>query len=152
MAAIRRETDAMTFEEEPVHSHQAALLGLSRALGAEYPRWRVVCIDIGAGRQNMRETARRVFEESVDHNLVALRGDRRLVRVFKPLPSAGAPTSAFQEHGAYLILGGTGGLGFALSRHLARTKRARLAWIGKRPAPKGGRGAERINPSRVDPV
>ena len=122
-----------TSKEEPLHPDLAGMMGLARAIGAEYPRWKVGCIDIGTDPHDMAATARRIFDETLDHRFIALRGDRRLVRVFKPCPPMNSSTSLFKERGAYLILGGAGGIGLALSRHLARIKHARLAWIGRRP-------------------
>ncbi|MPQ72131.1 KR domain-containing protein, partial [Pseudomonas sp. MWU12-2323] len=45
----------------------------------------------------------------------------------------GLPTP-FRREGVYLILGGAGGLGEALSEHLIRQYQARVVWVGRRPA------------------
>ncbi|MFG1935976.1 SDR family NAD(P)-dependent oxidoreductase [Micromonospora tulbaghiae] len=114
---------------EPVHPHAAGLAGLASAIAAEYPQWRVTCVDAGPGDTTPAEAIRR--EHGTDR-FVALRGDRRLVRRLEPV--AGPPGAApLRDGGVYLVVGGTGGIGFEVSRHLARTRRARLVWLGRSP-------------------
>ncbi|MEU8367268.1 SDR family NAD(P)-dependent oxidoreductase [Micromonospora tulbaghiae] len=114
---------------EPVHPHAAGLAGLASAIAAEYPQWRVTCVDAGPGDTTPAEAIRR--EHGTDR-FVALRGDSRLVRRLEPVagPAGAAP---LRDGGVYLVVGGTGGIGFEVSRHLARTRRARLVWLGRSP-------------------
>lgn len=121
-----------TAPDEPVRPHAAALVGLSRTVAAEYPDWRVACLDVGTSEQHVEDVAAALASEDAAERLVALRDGRRLVRAFEPLtlPRSGSP---FRERGVYVVLGGAGGIGSTLSLHLARTARARLVWIGRRP-------------------
>ncbi|WP_431874894.1 SDR family NAD(P)-dependent oxidoreductase [Micromonospora marina] len=114
---------------EPVHPHAAGLAGLASAIAAEYPQWRVTCVDAGPGDATSAEAIRRAGGTD---RFVALRGDRRLVRRLEPVtgPAGEAP---LRDGGVYLVVGGTGGIGFEVSRHLARTRRARLVWLGRSP-------------------
>ncbi|WP_156295823.1 SDR family NAD(P)-dependent oxidoreductase, partial [Methylobacterium aquaticum] len=69
---------------------------------------------------------------------VALREGGRWRREMQAVAPGQAGSSAdgppgFREGGAYVIVGGTGGLGLALALHLARTARARLLLIGRSP-------------------
>ncbi|WP_329213072.1 SDR family NAD(P)-dependent oxidoreductase [Streptomyces sp. NBC_01485] len=122
---------------ETVQPHAAGVPGLCATAAAEFPRWSVGCLDVGTGPADPRRLAASVEQETAAEPLVALRGDRRLVRVLVPAtrPGGGAPTGAspWRDRGAYVILGGAGGLGLTLSRHLARTVGARIALIGRRP-------------------
>ena len=46
------------------------------------------------------------------------------------LPAAVSP--AFRRGGVYVVVGGAGGVGRIVSRHLASTVAARLVWVGRR--------------------
>jgi acyl transferase domain-containing protein/enoyl-CoA hydratase/carnithine racemase/acyl carrier protein/SAM-dependent methyltransferase len=118
---------------EPVWPHAAGLVGLAGAVAAEHPRWSVGCIDVGAGPLDHADLARRIRAEPCEHRLVALRGERRLVRDLAPAPGLRSRPTPFRADGNYLVLGGAGGIGSILSRHLAATVRARVAWVGRRP-------------------
>ncbi|WP_161784542.1 SDR family NAD(P)-dependent oxidoreductase, partial [Actinokineospora spheciospongiae] len=116
--------------DEQVRPHAAGLLGLARAVAAECPRWTVGCVDVGLAGV----PAERVVAEPGAQDVVLLRGGRRLVREFEPrrlTPPVGA--TPFVEGGTYLLVGGAGGIGFALSRLLARIAGANLVWIGRSP-------------------
>ncbi|HEY2577794.1 MAG TPA: SDR family NAD(P)-dependent oxidoreductase [Streptosporangiaceae bacterium] len=126
-----------TTPEETLRPHTAALVGLTRTVAAEYPAWRVGCVDVGTGNWPVDELAAALVAEGPAERLVALRPGRRLVRAFAPLPLAPAPSSPFRRRGVYLLLGGAGGIGSALSQYLARTVQARLVWVGRRCADDG---------------
>ncbi|SDD61903.1 SDR family NAD(P)-dependent oxidoreductase [Actinokineospora iranica] len=116
--------------DEPIRPHAAGLLGLARAIAAECPKWTVGCVDVGL----VPVAASRVLAEPGTPDVVLLRGDRRLTRVFEPTrlaPPVGA--MPFVDDGVYLLIGGAGGIGFALSRLLARIARAKLVWVGRSP-------------------
>ncbi|MEU6153492.1 SDR family NAD(P)-dependent oxidoreductase [Actinosynnema sp. NPDC047251] len=112
---------------EPVHPHAAGLVGLANAIAAEYPEWSVTCVDVGEG--DPAGYADAVRREHGEDRLVALRGDRRLVRVLEPAPEPiGSP---LREGGVYVLLGGAGGIGVEVTRHLVQTRNARVAWLGR---------------------
>jgi polyketide synthase PksM/rhizoxin synthesis polyketide synthase/nonribosomal peptide synthetase RhiB len=58
---------------------------------------------------------------------------QRQARVLRPAPLPPG-TPAFREGGAYLIVGGGGGIGQALALRVARSHRARFALVGRHPA------------------
>ncbi|MER5558834.1 SDR family NAD(P)-dependent oxidoreductase [Streptomyces sp. NPDC002506] len=128
-----------TGDGEEVRPHDAGLLGLARTAAAEYPGWRVGCVDLGLTSNDPRAMAARLLLEPCAEPLVVLRGERRAVRVLEPLaddPRTSARTERpqpFQDNGVYLLVGGTGGIGTVLARHLASGFRARLALVGRRP-------------------
>ncbi len=68
---------------------------------------------------------------------VALRGARRWVQELSPVRLTETPTPVrpLRERGVYLITGGLGRVGLLLARHLARTRRARLALVARTPLP-----------------
>ena len=65
---------------------------------------------------------------------LALRGDGRWLRSLDNVAPSAAPGKArFRDGGAYVLLGGAGGLGLALALHLARSHRAKLLLVGRSP-------------------
>ncbi|GAA3897334.1 hypothetical protein GCM10022244_04510 [Streptomyces gulbargensis] len=125
---------------------RAGVLGVLRAARAEHPRWRVRCLDIPDVRQTgdaggrSAVDAETLLRAPVEHPVLALRAGRWLTQVFRPLPDgtgegAGSP---WRPGGVHLIVGGAGGIGHALSHHLARTAAADLVWLGRRPATDAG--------------
>ncbi|MEU3039543.1 SDR family NAD(P)-dependent oxidoreductase [Streptomyces diastaticus] len=122
-------------EDDEVRLHGSGLTGLSRAVAAEHPAWSVHCVDVGCGEGEdlAGEAAARIAAES-DGSVVAWRGGRRYERSFQPVPEPVGEADPFRTGGAYLIVGGTGGLGLAVGRRLASEYQARLVWLGRRPA------------------
>ncbi|WP_308258573.1 SDR family NAD(P)-dependent oxidoreductase [Saccharothrix obliqua] len=114
----------------PVHPHAAGLVGLAGAIAGEYPEWSVTCVDVGV--DDPAGYADAIRREHGADLLVAVRGDRRLVRVLEPLPASDAPVP-LRDGGVYVVLGGAGGLGVEVTRHLVRTRGARVAWLGRSP-------------------
>ncbi|MEU4447808.1 SDR family NAD(P)-dependent oxidoreductase [Actinosynnema sp. NPDC050801] len=123
---------------------QAALLGLLGSVSAEWPDWSVSLIDFDAV-----DVARVRAEPGTDH-VVAWRDGVRRVRVFRPLPVR--PGRPYREGGVYLVVGGAGGLGRALTRHLVRTVSARVAWIGRSADVEVPEGVEYFRADVTDPV
>ncbi|WP_319303171.1 SDR family NAD(P)-dependent oxidoreductase, partial [Streptomyces scabiei] len=121
-------------ERGPAQPHSAGLIGLTRSAAAEYPKWRAGCVDLPPRPSSPAESADRLTAEPCTEPLVVLRGARRLVRRLTPAPlrQAAATGHAFRDGGAYVVIGGTGGVGTALARHLARAHHARLVLVGRR--------------------
>ena len=112
----------------------AGISGLARAAAREATA-RLAVIDVNPG-DNPAITAALVAQEGAHRNgdMVAI---RRGVRYRLWLDAAALPVPAklpWRHQGHYLLIGGAGGIGFALSRHLARTQSAKLTWIGRRAA------------------
>ncbi|MEV0016819.1 SDR family NAD(P)-dependent oxidoreductase [Streptomyces tendae] len=122
-------------ERGPVQPHSAGLIGLTRSAAAEYPKWRAGCVDLPPEPPAPGESADLLLAEPCTEPLVVLRGPRRLVRDLAqlPVPRPAGPGKALRDDGAYVVIGGTGGIGTALARHLARHHRARLVLVGRRP-------------------
>ncbi|MGW0487970.1 SDR family NAD(P)-dependent oxidoreductase [Streptomyces olivaceus] len=122
-------------ERGPLQPHSAGLIGLTRSAAAEYPKWRAGCVDLPAQGSAPAGWADLLSAEPCAEPLVVLRGARRLVRglVPAPAPQEAGTGAVFREGGTYVVIGGTGGIGTALARHLARAHRARLVLVGRRP-------------------
>ncbi|MFI9594971.1 SDR family NAD(P)-dependent oxidoreductase [Nonomuraea sp. NPDC052265] len=123
---------AVRVGDEEIVPHAAGVIGLTRAVAAEHPHWTVVTIDVGAAPPPPADLARLLRAESCADELVALRDGHRHIRTLEPLALPLEGGGPYRDGGAYLIVGGTGGLGRTLSRHLAATVGARLALVGRR--------------------
>lgn len=129
--------------EETTDPHRALLLGPVRVIPREMPGIRTVSIDLprhlpsDAGQ--VGEVAARIVDEAMagGEGVVALRGSERLVQRFRPLPLPPTPEdgSLLRPGGVYLITGGLGGLGRAVSEALASGFGARLVLVGRRRLP-----------------
>jgi acyl transferase domain-containing protein/alpha-ketoglutarate-dependent taurine dioxygenase/acyl carrier protein len=126
--------------DEPLQPTKAAVLGACAVIPIELPRLACQGLDIALPAPG-REAALldRLWEELAIEPVepvLAYRGGRRWVRAFEPLRLGGVKGDGrLRDRGVYLVTGGWGGIGFALARDLAKTRRARLVLIGRSPAP-----------------
>ncbi|MBM7114716.1 SDR family NAD(P)-dependent oxidoreductase [Archangium primigenium] len=107
---------------------QAALGGFARALGLETPRLtcRLLAVDADVGTP--ADVARLALDNRGDDAVeVQYVKGRRQVRELIELPPGAEHAPPVRRGGAYLITGGSGGLGLMLAEHLVRTFQARVA-------------------------
>ena len=134
--------------EEVLCPEKATVLGPVRTIPQEYPNISCRSIDLV-----LPEADTRIERQVVDgllaeltaksggtaptDQVIAYRGNHRLVQTFEPVPleSATASTPRLREGGVYLITGGLGGIGLVLAEHLARTVRAKLVLTGRSALP-----------------
>lgn len=123
---------------EPDIAH-AALPGVAESLAQSHPRLRVALVDGATDEALLTECALHGTGQ------VAHRDGTRLVRGLRPLDAPAIPAEprrVLREHGAYLVVGGLGGVGAHLTQHLLRRFGARVAVAGRGPAgPGDARGA-----------
>ena len=119
------------------------LIGFARSLANEYAGLRVRCIDLGTeaiSETSDPELLKAWLSPLVGHeigrgpvNEMAIRSGRWYLRRLDPILLSPAQHTPFKQKGVYLILGGSGRIGFALSRYLAESMGARIIWIGRSP-------------------
>ncbi|MBG0813141.1 type I polyketide synthase [Planomonospora sp. ID82291] len=130
--------------------HQSLAHGLGRAARHEYAdlTWSGVDLDAEEGSPAAAVAAQLAAElltppgedgvpEAADP-LAGRRRGRRWIRHWVPVPDRPEPSHPWRADGAYLITGGTRGLGMALARHLARAGVRRLALVGRTPLSRAG--------------
>jgi FkbH-like protein len=126
--------------EEPVTPQAAALIGLAKVAAKEFPRLDIASVDLGRKDVERCQTAedwarllRLVQAEPGNRGEeVLIRGGLRYARTLHPLRLPASGPEPFREGVTCLVLGGAGGLGFAFSEHLARSRKAKLVWLGRR--------------------
>ena len=132
---------------------KTTMLGLCKVIPQEYRNVDCRFIDIAVDPQedsydgfdregarsrkaNAREAARRKLVESLlaeaaggsTEPVVACRGNQRWVQTIEPVQLAGGDreSATFRRGGVYVVTGGLTGIGFALSKYLAKSEQATL--------------------------
>jgi non-ribosomal peptide synthase protein (TIGR01720 family) len=140
---------------ESLEPEAAMAVAHCRVIPLEYPNVRCTAIDVdtnsavSAGRD-----AELIVREACAPGdaVVALRGGRRWVQTFRPV-TLDVPADAphrLRQRGVYVVTGGTGGVGLALARYLARTVNARLVLIARTGLPPRERWSEWVGEYGAD--
>ncbi|MGV2921591.1 amino acid adenylation domain-containing protein, partial [Streptomyces alfalfae] len=111
--------------------HAAGILGYAQVLAAECPHLDITCVDIEGAEPADAMPALLAEPPHPAGRAVLLRAGRRHVRqlVRTPVPAPHRPP--YRTGGVYLMVGGSGGIGRALSEELAQRHRARVVWISR---------------------
>jgi NAD(P)-dependent dehydrogenase (short-subunit alcohol dehydrogenase family)/acyl carrier protein len=127
---------------ETLCPEKSTLLGPCMVIGQEYPNIHVKSIDLElSGHAGEHEsTADLVIGEFLDPDtslFVAYRNAQRWAQIYEPValdePGRGGPS--FRAGGVYLITGGLGKIGIAISEYLAEKYRASLVLVGRSTLP-----------------
>jgi acyl transferase domain-containing protein len=128
---------------ETLSPEKSTLLGPCMVIHQEYPNIRTKSIDLDlSGHQGgVDSAADLVLGECLDSDssmFVAYRTAQRWVRSYQPiaLETTGHGQSSFREGGVYLITGGLGTIGIAISEYLARSYKAKLVLVGRSRVPR----------------
>ncbi len=121
----------------------AALAAAALVLPLETPGLRCRIVDVAARPEKEAPSPEWLdlllteLAASDTEPIVALRGRRRWIRRFEPIPPPPAQDSpgVLKPGGAYMITGGLGRLGLLTAEHLARTVKARLVLVGRTADP-----------------
>lgn len=130
---------------EDLHPAGALLQGFCTVIPQEYLHLTCTSIDIAPpapGSRQYQQFVRALLAELAAEpatepadRLVAYRGAQRWIPTFEALPLPTGSSSRLRDEGVYMILGGLGGIGLTLAEHLARTRHARLALVGRAALP-----------------
>lgn len=122
---------------------KATLLGPVKVIPQEFQNMSCRCVDIdypGLGDWQTRKLIIQLlaeFKANAPDQLIAYRGNYRLVQSFTPLrlDDPGETTPRLKEKGCYLVTGGLGGIGLEIAQHLAEHVHARLVLTGRSELP-----------------
>jgi acyl transferase domain-containing protein len=128
---------------EPLCPDRSTLLGPCLVIRQEYPnilRIKSIDLDVSAPASKLASAADLVVGELLDRDaspFVAYRNGQRWVQTYEPvvIGDTGHRRSVFREGGVYLITGGLGEIGVAISEYLAGRYRARLVLVGRSRLP-----------------
>ncbi|SOD42121.1 type I polyketide synthase [Nitrosovibrio sp. Nv4] len=126
---------------EQLRPDKALLLGPCKVIPQEYSY--LVCrivdveLQIADSLANIRLVKQILGESQADTvaSVVAYRGPHRWIQTFEPMQCPPHSETFLRQAGVYFITGGLGGIGLTLAEHLARTRRAKLALLGRSPIP-----------------
>ncbi|MGH2509141.1 MAG: SDR family NAD(P)-dependent oxidoreductase, partial [Ktedonobacteraceae bacterium] len=142
IAVISSEIHAVLGNEEltPV---KATALGACRVIPQEYAHLQYRNIDVvlpEKGNLHKISLVQQLVEElltEANDTVLALRGERRWVQAFEPLPLSKETYAAvpWRAKGVYLLTGGLGGIALEVADLLARTVQARLVLLNRSGLP-----------------
>ena len=120
----------------------AGTFALARTLKDEHENYECRVIDVAPGENHREHTemTKQIVEEirsNATDEIVAYRGKKRWIRDFERvlIPKQPGPQHLLPQYGAYLILGGLGGVGLLVANHLAHTERPKLVLTGRTALP-----------------
>ena len=162
---VRQEIDLFTlstniqdvFGTEILSPEKSTLLGPCIVIRQEYPNFRTKSIDFELPRyvSEYETVADLVFGEFLEPDwslFVAYRNAQRWVQIYEPivLSRPGHRESSFRERGVYLITGGLGSVGIAISEYLAKTYRAKLVLVGRSNLPSRETWSSLLGTDKID--
>lgn len=119
------QNSADALPEDFVDPFQAAILGAAKEIPTEVLWLKSRCIDISI-QTTPAEILAELFDEGIEP-VIALRGTQRFTMSWEPLlTSFRANSLPLKKEGVYWLLGGTGGVGMAMARYLAKHYQAKL--------------------------
>ena len=123
---------------ERIDPSHTGLHGLAGVVGHEFPTWRVQALDLDDDA-TLLALCRKSLAGGFPAGPLALRAGVLWRQRFIPVAHTEA-LPPIRQNGVYLILGGSGGIGEAWTRHLVSRYQARVLWIGRRPLDEAIRG------------
>ncbi|WP_313915932.1 SDR family NAD(P)-dependent oxidoreductase, partial [Tahibacter sp.] len=115
---------------DPAH---ASLHGLAGSLRKEYPNWRVRVLDLPSDEEDAPDALQAMPDDPCG-NVLAYRSGEWFAQRLLSYEPASLPQTAWRAGGVYVLAGGAGGIGEALTEHLILRYQAQVVWLGRRPA------------------
>ncbi|MFD2168915.1 alpha/beta fold hydrolase [Tumebacillus lipolyticus] len=117
--------------------YAASLHGFTLTMAKEYAEASITCLDISLPAAPTEDELRGVTLAMVNEpgslsgEVVAIRNGKRFVRTIHPISLPAVTDTPFKTKGVYLIVGGAGGIGLEMAKHLANTVQGRIVLIGR---------------------
>ncbi len=130
LTVVTRQAQAV-WPGEAIDATAAGIHGLIGSLAKEYAHWRVRLLDVPAHEDPPLAWLLGQLADSRGGARAYRHGQGYRQRLV-PCTLPAAMESAYRTGGVYVVLGGAGGLGVALSEYLIRHYRAQVVWLGRR--------------------
>jgi len=117
-----------------IDAAHAGLHGFFGAIAREYGNWRVRLVDLAVAAVDA-PSADLIWslEPAPEGGTLAIRQGLVYRQRLVPRPKGeGRPASPYRMNGVYVIVGGAGGVGEALTIHLVEAFQAQVIWLGRR--------------------
>ncbi|MCF2943977.1 SDR family NAD(P)-dependent oxidoreductase [Paenibacillus tarimensis] len=120
-----------------VHPYPALIHGFVKSLRKEYPEWKIRLFDIdleggsGAKSEGLYKELEIAVSDLSPCGEYVLKNGQLYEQQLLPANLPAEKISPYRKQGVYVIVGGAGGIGLELCKHLARSVQARLAIIGR---------------------
>jgi amino acid adenylation domain-containing protein len=114
---------------DPTYSSISGMLG---SLAKEYPNWQIRVADLTEYDESSLSAVLCLQADPLGNTRLYRYGqwfNQALMKMQDP-PFTGE--TRFKQHGVYIIVGGAGGLGTAISEYLIRKYQAKIIWFGRR--------------------
>lgn len=118
---------------EDLNYYSATLIGFTKSLSKEYSNWNVSLIDINIKENSQGFIANLAEKIYYENELeVVIRDDNRFNQVIKPIELNKLNNeSLLRNNATYVIIGGAGGIGFEIAKHLINTYKAKIIILGR---------------------
>ncbi|WP_434339312.1 L-histidine N(alpha)-methyltransferase [Motilimonas cestriensis] len=130
LTIVTRDGDSLSSDSQTSPSH-AAIHGMVGTLAKEYPNWSIRLADFAASSDsNIEELLS--LSVNTDGNPAYYRSGLWYQQQLCGLALTEEAT-VIKEKGVYLIVGGAGGLGCAITEYLMQRYQAQVIWVGRTP-------------------
>lgn len=132
---ITREAQPI-FSEDSVSIPNSGILGLIGTIAKEYLLWEIRAVDITPAFFDSNKILS-IFQLPTDKqgHLYVWRNNNWYKHELLPVrlyaDSANDQKTAYKEHGVYVIIGGTGEVGYIWSKYMINKYKAQIIWIGR---------------------
>ena len=126
-------SDEVTGDEKTIKPENSALFGLSKIIPLEYSQFIIKAVDIDDNTDSNKIINE--IRNSKKNYKVAYRNNRRYEEELDTLTLEESEKIQFKENGAYVITGGTGGLGLEMGKYLASKKKVNIVFINRSKLP-----------------
>lgn len=116
---------------DPIAVTASSLHGMAGSLAKEQPGWQIRLLDTDAADAALWRSLPDLPFDAMGNTLLHRDGLWHAQQL-QPCRVPAATARPFRQGGVYVIVGGAGGIGVALSEYLVRHYQARMVWIGRR--------------------
>ncbi|MEW9698043.1 SDR family oxidoreductase [Paenibacillus sp. SI8] len=135
MLVVTDHAHAITNDEDQIHAHHAALLGLIKVIAQEFPTINCRCLDLD--EQTSLQAVDLELSSSSPAFRTAYRKNERYIEQFQRVnmnvqnPQGGV----LKEAGVYVLTGGTGGIGLTMAEHLVSHSPMKICLLNRTALP-----------------
>lgn len=135
----------VTGNEKHIKPENAAIFGLAKAIGREYPGLSCKCIDMDEYIHEEEILAE--LKSNSHYSMAAYREGKRYVEEFRheSIEKAVDKEIVVRNDGVYIITGGAGGIGLEVAKHLSSKGNVNICIIGRSELPAHDKWDEVLN-------